>query len=110
MKSELHLKIRLFDMNGQIPFSQGEAARQIHKNTAGSTIAIGEADRDDVGCYIYIKKAYGEGDVKSCEALWVDDGCRLKCEFRKTDNEPKWFRRIGDTEWEECDLSVEFQK
>lgn len=102
------MKFRLFDLGRALPFSQGYAIKEIHKQTGGGLLAAGEVDEDPQlpGTLLYIKKNYTEGEVKTSESVWHDDGCGVQCLHHRPDDQP-WRTRQEDGTWKESDFQVE---
>jgi hypothetical protein len=101
------MRFRLFDLKGSLPFSQGYAINELNRQIAGKLEAAGEVDEDPrlPGTLIYIKKSFKEGDVKTSESVWHDDGTSLQCLYHRT-NDDLWMEK-DNGEWRPCDFTVE---
>ena len=91
------MKIRMFDLKGSVPFSQGYAIKAIAKAKGGRLMAAGEVEdagnlyeaEENYG-YIYVELMFKNGKVK---LVYRDNGCELMC-FAYQEEGKDWTRTV----------------
>jgi|ETNvirnome_2_300_1030623.scaffolds.fasta_scaffold49462_2 hypothetical protein len=90
-KELLHrkMKFRQFDLTA-LPMSQGLAAKGIAQSVGAYRIlAVGDnmgerfTDEDDAGGLLYVRLGWNAGDKNMVEVVFLDNGCGVKCWFRR---------------------------